>query len=435
MVGEAKAGDKVEVMYQGKTHVGILMQRPGLAPSGIVTLKLASGYDIGLVESKVESVRVLESSMAMKRHTGGDVSSEPSLPTVSILSTGGTIASKVDYRTGGVYAASSASDLLESMPELSRLANIRTDSVMNVMSEDMNPKLWVKIAHAVAKELNGGVDGVVVTHGTDTMGYSAAALSFMLRGLGKPVVLTGAQRSTDRGSADSFLNLACAVAFAKSDYAGVYLVMHGSMSDSFCLAHRGTKVRKMHTTRRDAFRSVNSSPVARILPDGKIEPLSSGLPQRSESTVSVDANLEEKVALVKAYPGMDPGILDYHLKKGVRGVVIEGTALGHVPTTIKETSLIPGIEKLISSGVLVAMTTQCLFGRVNPYVYSNLREVSSKGVVYCEDMLPETAYAKMIWALGKSRNVQAAKSLMLQNIAGEITTRTEADESSADLML
>jgi glutamyl-tRNA(Gln) amidotransferase subunit D len=347
---------------------------------------------------------------------------------VSILSTGGTIASKVDYHTGGVYASFTAEDLLESMPEITGLANIRADSIMNVMSEDMNPRLWVEIAEAVARELNSGADGVVVTHGTDTMHYSTAALSFILRNLSKPVVFTGAQRSTDRGSADSFLNLVCSIAFAKSGFSGVYLVMHGSMSDSYCLAHVGTKVRKMHTTRRDAFQSINTPPAAKISPDGKVEPLLGNLPKRSDSTVTVDSKLEGRVALIKVYPGIDPGIFDYYVERGVRGVVIEGTALGHVPTTMRETSLIPKIERMVGSGVLVAMTTQCLYGRVNPYVYANLREVSSRGVLYCGDMLPETAYVKMMWVLGKARSLEESKSLMLQNIAGEITGRTDVQD-------
>lgn len=432
MVGEAKAGDKVEVKHKGKTYIGILMPRPELSDSKL-TIKLGSGYNIGLNESEIESMRVLQVHKAASHAPRVYVGHDGSKPTVSILSTGGTIASKVDYNTGGVYASFTAADLLESMPELGSMANIRAESVMNVMSEDMNPRLWVEMAKAVAKELNSGAAGVVVTHGTDTMGYSTAALSFILTNLTKPVVLTGAQRSTDRGSADSFLNLVCSVAFAKSDYAGVYLVMHGSMSDIYCFAHKGTKVRKMHTTRRDAFQSINTSPAARIYADGRVEPLLADLPKRGGSKVGVDAKLEEKVALVKVYPGVDPGVFDYYLSRGVKGVVIEGTALGHVPTTIKETSLIPKIEAMIKSGVLVAMTTQCLYGRVNPYVYSNLRTVSSKGVVYCEDMLPETAYVKMMWALGKTGDVEEAKKLLLQNIAGELTERTDPSEKFINL--
>jgi glutamyl-tRNA(Gln) amidotransferase subunit D len=433
MADEAKAGDKVEIKHHGKTYVGTLMPRPEVSENGKLTLKLKNGYNIGVNESEIEALLVLETSKKSPHPARVAVSINDSLPTVAIISTGGTIASKVDYHTGGVYASFTAADLLENMPELRGLANIKAESVMSVMSEDLTPKLWIQMAKAVAKELNSGSSGVVVTHGTDTMGFSAAALSFLLTNLTKPVVLTGAQRSTDRGSADSFLNLVCSVAFAKYDCAGAYLVMHGSMSDSYCLAHIGTKVRKMHTTRRDAFQSINAPPAAKILANGRVEPLLPNLPKRGDYNVGVDTKLEDKVALIKVYPGFDPGIIDYYLEKGVKGVVIEGTALGHVPTTIKETSLIPKIEAMVKSGVLVAMTTQCLFGRVNPYVYSNLREVSSRGVVYCEDMLPETAYVKMMWVLGKAKGVEEAKRLMLQNIAGEITEKTGPTEKFINL--
>ncbi|MFH1055030.1 MAG: Glu-tRNA(Gln) amidotransferase subunit GatD [Candidatus Altiarchaeota archaeon] len=433
MVGVAKPGDKVEVRFEGKTYFGILMPRPDSADSDRITLKLDSGYDIGLPKSKIESVKALGGPERVKQAVTSNPPQDKSKPLVAILSTGGTISSRIDYQTGGVHASSTADKLLEMMPELSDIANIKVESVLNVMSEDMNPKLWVKIAEAVARELNSGASGVVVTHGTDTMHYSSAALSFLLRGLGKPVVLTGAQRSTDRGSADSFLNLYSSVTFASSDVAGVYLVMHGSMSDNFCLAHVGTKVRKMHTTRRDAFLSVNASPAARIHPDGRVDWLTHSLPKRSDSKVTVDSRLDERVALVKVYPGMDPGVFDYYMGKGVSGVVLEGTALGHVPTNIKETSLLPAIEKMVGSGILVAMTTQCLFGRVNPHVYSNLREVSLRGVVYCEDMLPETAYVKLMWALGKAKGLEGAKSLMLENVTGEITAGSIASEKVLDL--
>jgi glutamyl-tRNA(Gln) amidotransferase subunit D len=433
MVGEAEAGDRVEVRCGGKTYVGILMPRPDLADRGFLTLKLKSGYDLGLPESGVESVKVLQRWAPTGSRPQKDVPRDAAKPLVSILSTGGTIASRVDYATGGVYASSTAADLLEGMPELAGLADIRTGSVMNVMSEDMHPKLWVKVAEAVAGELNAGADGVVVTHGTDTMHFSTAAMSFMLRGLGKPVVFTGAQRSTDRGSADSFMNLLSSVAFARSDYAGVYLVMHGSMSDDYCLAHRGTKVRKMHTTRRDAFQSVNAAPVARIFPDGRVEAVDGGAPKRAGGKVAVESRLQENVALVKIHPGIDPGLFDYYMERKVRGVVLEGTALGHVPTRVKETSLIPKIEEMVGAGVLVAMATQCVFGRVNPYVYSNLREVSSRGVVYCEDMLAETAYVKMMWALGKTGSAEKAGVLMLENVAGEFSDRSRPETSLPNL--
>ncbi|MBU0762919.1 MAG: Glu-tRNA(Gln) amidotransferase subunit GatD [Candidatus Altiarchaeota archaeon] len=428
MDSEPNVRDKVEVVCGKKKYVGFLMQRPELEDGGYLTLKLESGYNIGLKKSDVSSITVLELFKPAAKNIKSPVSDSSGKPVVSILSTGGTIASKIDYHSGGVSASFTADDLLEAMPELGDIACVRAKSIMNVMSEDMNPKLWVKIGESVVSELNSGAEGVVVTHGTDTMHYSSAALSFMLEGLSKPVVFTGAQRSTDRGSADSFLNLLCSAYMAKSQFAGVFLVMHGGMSDNFCLAHWGTKVRKMHTTRRDAFQSINITPSAKIYSDGKIEGIRGDLPSRGDSKIVLKPVFEEKVVLVRVYPGMDPGIFDYYLDKGVKGIVIEGTALGHVPTKIAETSVIPKIERVISEGVLVGMTTQCIYGTVNPHVYTNLREVSSRGVIYLGDMTSETAYVKMMWVLGNSKNLTEAKNLMSSNLRGEYGSKSLIEE-------
>ena len=427
MEKDVKPGDRVRVVLEDKTLEGVLMPRPDMADKEHIVLKMESGYNIGLDRSGIKSITVVEKHIEAKHAPSKPLPRRPGKPLVSILSTGGTISSRVDYRTGGVYASYTAEDLVKIAPELNSLADIKSRFLMNVMSEDMKPPLWAEIAENIALELNGGSGGVVVTHGTDTMHYSTAALSFMLKNLSKPVVFTGSQRSSDRGSSDSFLNIVCSTAFAASNVSGVYLVMHGSMSDNYCLAHLGTKVRKMHTSRRDAFKSINARPAAKILSDGSVERLME-LPHRSEGNVVVDSRMEEKVALIKIYPGMEPHVIDFYIDRGYRGIVLEGTALGHIPTKVKETSLIPSIEKARDSNVAVAMTTQCLYGRVHPYVYSNLREVSNRGVVYCEDMLPETAYVKMMWVLGHTGDVNQAREMMLTNYAGEITKRTVVEE-------
>lgn len=424
-------GDRVRVELDDGTLEGIVMPASGLSGRGRVVIKLSSGYNIGIDEHRIRSITLTEKYVKPAGSVTQKMSTVADRPVVSILSTGGTIASKVDYRTGGVYASYTAEDILQVAPELHNIASIKSRVVMNVMSEDMHKDLWIEMARAVAEELNSGSDGVVVTHGTDTMHYSTAALSFMLKNLSKPVIFTGSQRSSDRGSSDAFLNIVCSTAFAASDAAGVYLVMHGSMSDSFCLAHIGTKVRKMHTSRRDAFKSVNACPVAKITPDCKVEFLST-VSRRGSGVVSVDDRFEEKVAFIKVYPGMDPKLIDFYINEGYKGIVFEGTALGHVPTTIREKSLIPKIEAARDAGLAMMMTTQCLFGRVHPYVYSNLREVSSRGVVYCEDMLPETAYVKLMWVLGHTNRPSEVKDLMLDNIAGEITKRTVTDVEFID---
>ena len=421
-----KAGDKVRIKTTEGEYTGILMPAPQLVKTESILLKLSNGYNIGLSKSKVTGVEILEQYRAPEAKNA-KVNILPGKPTIAVLSTGGTISSKVDYRTGGVYASYTSADILESMPELADRVNLKTEAVMNVMSEDMTPSNWVSMAEAVAKQLNSGASGVVLTHGTDTMHYSSAALSFLLNGVSKPVVFTGAQRSIDRGSSDAYLNLRCAIAFASCDFAGVGLVMHGSMGDTYCLAHNGVRVRKMHTSRRDAFKSINSKPLAKLSHEGLVDFLQDHK-KRSEGKCVVDGVFDTKVAFIKVYPAMDPGILDYFIDRGVHGIVFEGSALGHVPTTVKERSLIPGIERVASRGVAMAMSTQCLYGRVNPLVYSNLREVSSRGVVYCEDMLPEVAYVKMMWALGRSRDLARVRDIMLTDFAGEISGRSIIDE-------
>jgi glutamyl-tRNA(Gln) amidotransferase subunit D len=302
-------------------------------------------------------------------------------------------------------------------------------------SEDMNHSHWQQIAELAAKELNKGRRGVIVTHGTDTLHFTAAALSFMLKNLSKPVAIIGAQRSPDRGSFDGILNLICGGYFVgHSNIGEVAVVMHGSSSDDFCLAHRGTKARKMHTSRRDAFRSINNLPLARIWPNGKIEVMNENHRKFEDRKVEADTSFEPKVAMVKFYPGSDPGIIDYYVDNDFKGIIIEATGLGHVATgesgtseneTIKSLSWIPHIKAAVDRGVVIVITSQTLYGRVHPFVYRNLRLLYEAGAVFGEDMLPETAYIKLGWLLGHEKNIEKVKNLMLTNLAGEISAETD----------
>lgn len=423
---EFKPGDRIRINTVDGDYTGILMPRPSLTSQDHIMLKLDNGYNIGFKREHICSITLIEKNPKKEKQSVKEQTANPRKKTISILSTGGTISSKIDYRTGGVNASYTADDLLQSAPELREIANIKSRFLMNVMSEDMTPKLWVKMAKEAAKELNSGLDGVVITHGTDTMHYSTAALSFLLRDLGKPVVFTGSQRSSDRGSSDGFMNLICSVILAKDDVSGVFLVMHGDMEDKCCLAHKGTKVRKMHTSRRDAFKSINSSPITEVRPQGEVKFPDSNHAKRDDSLkVWVDSKLNEKVALIRVYPGMDSEIVDFYIDKGFKGIVFEGTALGHVPTNVEGNSLISKIERARDSGVTMVMVTQCLYGGVHPYVYANLREVSSRGVIYCGDMLPEVAYVKLMWVLGHTSSPGEIKEMMLRNFAGEISDKRE----------
>ena len=422
-----EVGDLIRVVKrEGNERItfeGLVMPPYELSPGETLTIKLDNGYNVGILIDAIESVEILEKAVEKPKMVFQEVlPRKEGLPNVTILGTGGTIASRIDYKTGAVHPAFTAEELAKAVPEIFEMANVTPKLIMNILSEDMKPTYWVKIAEEVAKALNSGEDGVVIAHGTDTMGYTASALSFILRNLTKPVVLVGAQRSSDRPSSDSAMNLTCAVRMATSEVAEVMVVMHGETSDTYCLAHRGTKVRKMHTSRRDAFRSINDVPIARVWPKGEIEFLRSDYRKRSEGEVEVDGKMEEKVAILKIYPGISGEILDFLVDRGYKGVVIEGTGLGHVPQ-----DFIPHVQRAVEEGVAVCVTSQCLYGRVNLNVYSNGRKLLKAGAIPCEDMLPETAYVKLMWVLGHTNDLDEVRKMMLTNYAGEITPYTRFD--------
>lgn len=430
--GGIKVGDKILVIKGKLQYVGILMPRIDMGDTSSLVIKLPNGYNFGLKYNKDMKIKKLETAWRLGQKKESDVKKmvfDKTLPTISIIGTGGTIASKIDYRSGGVYASFSAEDIVNQIPQLKSVANIKVDQIMSIMSEDMTPEMWVEIAHKVVKEIDAGSKGIIITHGTDTLHYTAAALSFMLRDLPVPVALVGAQRSSDRGSGDVVLNVSCAANFvAKSDVAEVCTIMHADMSDSFCFAIRGTKSRKLHTSRRDAFQPVNDTPIAKIDSNGKIDILTDSYRKRGEKKVKLDEKMETRVALIKVYPGMDPAIIDYYIEKGYKGLVIEGTGLGHVPTLTEKYSLLPKIEKAINSGIAVVITSQCIHGRVHATIYHNLRKLFVKGVIFAEDMLSEVAYIKLMFALAKTIDMDKIREFMLTNIAGEISNRTLSKE-------
>jgi glutamyl-tRNA(Gln) amidotransferase subunit D len=200
--------------------------------------------------------------------------------------------------------------------------------------------------------------------------------------------------------------------------------MHGTLNDDYCLLIKGTKVRKMHTSRRDAFRPINELPIAKVYSNGKIEIVNKEYNKRTTGTADLDAKFEGKVALIQVYPGISPDVIDYYIKKGYKGLVIAATALGHVATEGK-TSLIPVLKKAIDKGISVVISSQTLYGRVHPYVYTNLRKLSMQvKATFVEDMLPETAYVKLGWVLGHTKKAEEVKKMMLENTAGEITERS-----------
>lgn len=412
---EVSIGDSVKITKPDISYEGMLLDRAEDADEIHIVLKLNNGYNVGL-DIRDADIELIEKGEKPKIELSKlDIEKDSDKHDVSIISTGGTVASIIDYKTGAVHPAFTADDLLRANPELLEYANIKGKAVFNILSENMKPEYWVDAACSVADEINDGAYGVVIAHGTDTMHYTSAALSFILD-TPVPVVLTGAQRSSDRPSSDAFLNLLNSVTAAKSDIAEVMVCMHATENDTVCNLHRGTKVRKMHTSRRDTFRSIDTSPIAKVQ-NGEIEILDEEIKYkaRNDGEVELKDSIEPHVAFIKSYPGISGELIDYHVDKGYKGIVLEGTGLGHCPE-----GLIPHVARATDSKIPVIMTSQCLYGKVNMNVYSTGRKLISAGVISAGNMLPETAYVKLVWALGQTEDLEEVKNIMQTNIAGEI---------------
>lgn len=422
-----KVGDRIRV-EKGKTVLeGILMPRAEFGDPSCIVLKLDNGYNLGIKYEKGTRIELLEKGKPIKfKEAKASITKDPTKPTISILGCGGTIASRVEYLTGAVYPIFSPADLLVSFPELKKLANLQGRKLFDLLSEDMTPMHWQIIAKEVAKEIKKKVDGVILTHGTDTMHYTSAALSFMLQNLPVPVVLTGAQRSSDRGSSDARLNLLCSCSAACSEIAEVSVCMHATSSDTYCFLHQGCRVRKLHTSARDAFQSVNALPFAKVYPDGKIEELRKNFRRKDKKRrLRVDTKINPRVGLVFIHPGIPPAFIE-SLSKFYDGIVLAATGLGHVPTNPFNDklarSIVPALKSLIQSGIPVVVAPQTLFGRINMCVYTAGRILDRIGVIgnYC-DWLPEVALVKLMWVLGRTKQMKKIKRLMLTNLAGEIS--------------
>jgi len=421
----AEIGDVIRVMKDGEAYEGVLIPRSEFGDDKHIVIKLKNGYNIGIQvthETKIEKIGTGAKPTFSKPPLPKQKSN---FPRVAVLSTGGTIASRVDYRTGGVRPALTANDLYSVVPELSNIATIEAEILYSIFSENITPRDWTQTAKHVAKHIEDNVAGVVVAHGTDTMGYTAAALSFALQDLPVPVILVGSQRSADRPSSDAATNLIGAVkAAANAPFAEVVIAMHETVSDRSIVFHRGTKVRKCHTSRRDAFKSINMTPLAK-LENGEIRMLTESYHKRdAKRELTVKPIFDEKVALAKFYPGMNPRAIDWYVDNGFKGIILEGTGLGHVGSNCFST-----LKKAIANNVIVGMTSQCIWGQVNMNVYDTGRDLLEIGVIPLEDMLPETALVKMMWVFGQTEDIEEAKKLLSKNIINEFSDRTVFEES------
>lgn len=411
-------GDTILVNKKDITYEGILLDRVEDQEDGYLVLKLSSGYNIGIAIKNTTAKLIKKGDKPKLGYGENEIPNDPKKENISIISTGGTVSSVIDYKTGAVHPKFTASDLVKANPELLNYANYNVKALYNILSENMNPKYWIEAAKEIANDISDGCDGVVIAHGTDTMHYTSAALSFMLK-TPVPVVITGAQRSSDRPSSDANINLINSVISAKSDIAEISVCMHGSLNDSYTYLHKGTKVRKMHTSRRDTFRSINAEPIAKIQ-NRKVEINPNyNYVKRNTQELQLNTSIEDKVGLIKSFPGISEEYIEYHIDKGYKGLVIEGTGLGHVPN-----NLLNSLRRAKDENIPVIMTSQCIYGKVNMNVYSTGREILDTGVISGLDMTSETAYVKLCWALGQNDKREEINKIMHKNIAGEISDKT-----------
>jgi glutamyl-tRNA(Gln) amidotransferase subunit D len=398
---------------------GIILPRAENDDDKHIVLKVSTGYNVGIATNTVQHMEEIGYREAHYKIPEKEFPFSEGKPNIKLFGTGGTIASRLDYRTGAVIPAFSPGELYGAVPELADICNLTTEKLFAVFSENMGPEQYKKLAIAIGEEIRNGINGIVIGHGTDTMHHTASALAFMIQNSPVPIVLVGSQRSSDRPSSDAALNLIHATkAAAESDIAEVLVCMFGPTSDEYGLLHTGTRVRKMHSSYRSTFRTVGDVPVA-MIDKTKITPLRKQYNRRRpDREVTILPYFEEKVTLLYYYPNMQPDIIDAIVDNGYRGIVIAGTGLGHVNKPVY-----PAIERATKKGVAIYMTVQTLWGYVHMFVYDTGRDLMAKGIIPASNMLPEVAYIKLGWALGQTDDLDEVKRLMLTPICDEITER------------
>lgn len=410
--------DRVEIETSKGPFTGLILPRSKTEDEFHIVIKMPSGYNTGVHVDSIESIKKIG------RREGNYAIPEKEFPydkrkkNVTLLGTGGTIASRLDYTTGAVVPTFSPGELYGAVPELADICNLTTKKLFGVFSENMGPEQYKILAEEIGRLIIDGVDGIVIGHGTDTMHHTAAILSYMVQNTPIPIVIVGSQRSSDRPSSDAAINLLnSAFAAAHSNLAEIMVCMFGPTSDDYGLLHMGTRVRKMHSSYRSTFRTIGDIPLAMVWSD-KVVPLRNHKMRRNDNNVLINTAYEEKVTLLYYYPGMNPDIIDSLVEKGYKGIVIAGTGLGHVNAALN-----PALKKAVDSGVTVVMTVQTLWGYVHMNVYDTGRYLLELGIIPCENIIPESAYMKLCWILAQTSDPQKIHKMMLTPIANEITER------------
>lgn len=409
--------DIIQVKTDKTTLEGILLPRSEYASLDYIEIKLENNYNVGINISDIQDIKKIGKREAKYKIPEKSFPKNKDLPNLKLLGTGGTVASRLDYTTGAVIPSFTPGELFSAVPELAEICNLECELVFEILSENMKAEYWQKLAGKVKDAANSGIDGIIIGHGTDTMSFTSAALSFMLKDLSIPVVLVGSQRSSDRPSSDAALNLINAATVAISDIAEVVVTMLGSTSHDYGLIHRGTLVRKMHSSYRNTFRTIDDIPLG-MVKNRKIKMFKDNYKKRSQSETKALINFEKKVALIYSYPGIENEQIEFYIDKGYKGIVLAGTGLGHVGTIIYDS-----IKRAIQEGITILMTTQTLHGFVGMNVYSTGRELQNMGVIPGRNLLPEVGYVKLGWVLGQTSNPEEIKELLYTNIAGEFIER------------
>jgi glutamyl-tRNA(Gln) amidotransferase subunit D len=407
-------GDSVKILAD-ITFAGIIMPRYEHSDDKHIVLKLKSGYNIGLEIKKIQKIEKIKSAEKIVQQDE-KLEKVEGLPKILLLSTGGTIASKIDYRTGAVTPVLTAEELNSSVPELAKIANIDAEALLSEYSENIMPEHWLQIAEKINEYSKSDYSGIIIAHGTDTMHYTSSFLSFALAGFPIPIVLVGSQRSSDRASSDAALNLIGATKFiTESNVKGIYIVMHQDENDDTLACHIGTRVRKNHTSKRGAFQTIGDNP-AFIIAENQIQKnMSKDFFKINEFQPRI--KLDTRVALVKYHPGYNPKLLDQIIEMGYRGIIFEGTGLGHIGNTMYES-----VKKANEKGIFLGMTSQCIDGRIRMTVYESGRDLLDLGIIPLENMIPEVALVKAMWAMGNFQNGEEIKKIMLENIASELSS-------------
>ncbi len=398
---------------------GIVLPRSENDDDRHLVLKLATGYNVGIAVNTITNMKEFGYKKANYKIPEKEFPMTKGKPNIKLFGTGGTIASRLDYRTGAVIPAFSPGELYGAVPELADICNLETEKLFAVFSENMGPKQYKILANAIGDEIRRGIDGIVIGHGTDTMHHTASALAFMVQNSPVPIIMVGSQRSSDRPSSDAALNLihSCSAA-AYSDIAEVMVCMFGPTSDEYAILHPGTRVRKMHSSYRSTFRTIGDIPLATVEKDN-IKPLKKDYrKRRNDRNVEIYPFFEEKVSLLYYYPNMHPDIIDSLVDNGYRGIIIAGTGLGHVNKPVYK-----ALDRANKKNVAVYMTVQTLWGYTHMFVYETGRDIMNLGVIPAENMLPEVGYIKLGWTLGQTDDLKKVKEIMLTPICSEITER------------